>query len=130
MRVNDNHGVIRVLVVAASLLSAALPACSDDALDGLRWACETDHDCGSDATCRLGVCVARGVPTPVGGLVCDVQADEPVRFAVSGAGGEGRVLTFSAQGRTVEYALPAEVESLDAGPLEGCCVNACCALRP
>ena len=122
-----------VLAISTLIAVSALPACGEESLGGVRWACESDDDCGSDATCRLGLCVDEDSPAPTGGRVCDVAAaaggDGTVRFAVSVRDDGTRALTFAANGHIARFSLPAEVVSLDAGPLEGCCENPCCAFR-
>jgi len=122
--------LVRVCIALSGLLaSSATSGCGDGSLEGVRWACERDDDCGSGATCRLGLCVASDRATPTGGLVCEVATDDaPARFTLSGDGGT-RTLLFSANGHVARFDLPADVVSLDAGPLEACCVNACCGFR-
>lgn len=110
----------------------ALAACGDANLDGVRWACATDRECGSGARCRLGICVPSDAPEVATGIVCELAAAEGAvspRFSLEADAG-GRTLVFAAGGREARFALPAEVASLDEGPLEGCCVNPCCSWVP
>lgn len=120
----------------ALLVSVVLGAgCVDEGLDDVRWACATDGACGPAAHCVRGFCAPRGVQALSGGLTCTLPAlssDDPSapRFAIALDEGN-RQLVFSARGREARVALPAEVVSLDEGPLTTCCTNPCCAFsRP
>jgi len=119
------RGAADVIVLVALVVGA----CSDEAVDGVLWACATDRECGAAARCERGLCVPRPVPELRGGLVCEAPAGvaPAARFAIDVEDG-ARVLVFAAGGARVSYALPAEVARLDEGPISGCCTSPCCAL--
>lgn len=129
-RTQDRIGAC-ALAITCLAVSISGVACGDAALDEVRWSCVSDRECGAGQRCELGLCVpvdARGV---VRGLVCQLPANETrehgARFSIDGVGVQ-RELIFATGVREVRFALPAEVVSLDAGPLEQCCENPCCAL--
>jgi len=122
---------MRILGAAFLALTSSGFGCGDAALDEVRWSCAHDRECGSGQRCELGLCVPVDAQGVVRGLLCELPASEAravgARFSIEGAGVQ-RDLVFSTGGREVRLALPAEVVSLDTGPLEGCCENPCCAL--
>lgn len=115
------------VIVLVGVVAVVAGGCSDEAIDGVLWACAGDRECGPEATCERGLCVPRPVPELRGGLVCEQPAGvmPAARFAIDVVGG-ARVLVFAAGGASVSYPLPDEVARLDDAPIAGCCASPCC----
>ncbi len=107
-----------------SLALLLLASCAEPPIDASAWRCVSDAQCGSDMTCRAGVCIESEGPLAAG-KVCVTGLDVARRDLRAELRNDGQTLEVIVDGHRASFTLPSNVIDVKTG-LTNCCESPCC----